>query len=469
MNGLMRLLFVLSVFLSACRSGASSPWQTHEVSSGPMVFSLKETGELGSQKEFNVRVPFDGTLIQLADEGLVVKKGALLGKLDTSAQIQERDGAKLSLQEAQLDLKLAELDGRTEKARLASESAQAALQLKSESVRLKQLKEERDPVQEAQLKASLQSLKQRMEILELEARERARLFDLGYLSKTERDQAQVQLAEAKKEQERLEAELKVFEQGAREEELEKQALKRDKARESLQRIKKESQVQQRVAKVQARTAQVRIKRFKDRYEYYRDLVQAADLKAPDAGTVIYGKVRVGQDEVPVKAGDAVSEGISVVRLVDLEQPVIRLMVHEIDAPRLTTGQRAQVKVDAYPDKVLWGQVRSLLPVASQTLENDKLELQGFRCEITLDSADPDLRPGMTANVEIIIQELQDALQVPSQALIEHDGVMWCFVLEDGKAVPRQLELGQSNARMTQVFKGVKQGDTVILNPGGLKP
>lgn len=459
---------LLGALLGACQTGGSQDYQLHILETAPMNFSLKETGELGSLKEFQVRVPFDGTLVQLQDEGLVVKKGAELGKLDTSIQIQERDGARLSLQEAQLDLKLAQLQGQSQAARLSSEAKQAQLDVERESILLKQLKEERDPVEGVRLRASLASLKQRMEILELEARERARLFDLGYLSQTERDQAQLQLKEAQKERERLQAELRVFEQGVRQEELEKQLLKQNKARETLRRLQQEKQVQARVAQVQARTAEVRIKRFRDRYSYYQELVKAARLKAPDDGTVIYGKVRVGQEEVPVKAGDAVSEGVAVVRLVDLEQPVVRLRVHEIDAPRLELGQRARVHVDAYPEKELWGRLHVLLPVASQSLDNDELEIQGFRCEIILDEPDPDLRPGMTANVEIMTEKIEQALQIPSQALVQERDAVWCFVWEKGRPVARQIKVGASNARMTQVLEGVSAGEQIVLNPRGLE-
>jgi len=456
--------------LNACSPKAESEWQLYTMTQGELTLSVQETGELGSAQETAIYAPFDGTLTQLIPEGSVVKKGEPLGRFETTLQQQERDSAQLSLQEAQLDQQLAilEQDWRSQEVRF--NGGQANLQLQLENIKLRQLKEERDTVALTSTREGLKSLDQRMAILELEARERSRLFDLGYLSKEERDQARLQLDEASKEKERLQAELQVLQQGARPQELEKQTLQVQKARGYQSQLKQEAQVQTRVAQVMKRSADGRMARYQDRLNYYRGLIEKGSLRAPVAGTVIYGKLQVGQEEIPIKAGDAIKEGVTVLRLVDLEQPLVRTTIHEIDAPRVQVGQTVRISLDAWPELALTGVLQRILPVASQSLSNDALELRSFASEILLDAGDPRLRPGMTANVEILTGKFEQVLTVPSQALVVHGDETLCWVLTgDAEPQRRVLKTGPSDARQTLILSGLAVGEQVILNPLGLDP
>lgn len=459
------LIAAFSAFLlGACQPHSEVAWKLYTVKADDLTLSVNETGTLGSQQEETLRVPFDGTLVQLMNEGSIVKKGQVIGRLETSAQQDERNAAELSLKEARGDLKLAQLNEQQSKAQLASDLKLANLAVQMENLKLRKLKEERDPVTAVRLRASATALQQQLQILELEAKERERLFKLGYLSEQERDEAQQQLEESRKEQERLRAEQTVFDQGPRPEDIHKQELALAKAQDQLKKLNQEAKVQRAVSSVKARGAELSIKKYQQRYTYYDDLIKAGHLITPAAGTVIYGKVKAGQDEFPVKAGDAVKEGEAVFRVVDMEHPLVRLTVHEIDAPRIQRGQKALIRLDAYPEMALTGTVNRLLPIAGQILDNDELELQGFSAEITLDKGDERLRPGMTASVEIITRQFKQVLAVPSQALVQHENENYCWVLVKGHPEKRPLSLGVSDARYTQVVSGLEAGESVILNP-----
>lgn len=470
------LTLLLGLGLPACRGEGPPQWQLHTVSQGPLSLSLQQTGTLGSAQETAVYAPFDGTLTQLVPEGTVVKKGQLLGRFETTTQQQERDSAQLSLKEAQIDKQLASLeqDWRSQEVRFNGQQAQGQLNL--EKLKLRQLKEERDQTALTNTQESLKALEQRKQILELEARERSRLYELGYLSKQERDQARLQLGEAAKEQERLQAELVVLKQGARPQEVKKQQLQVQKAQAHQRQLQQEAKVQSRVAEVMKRSADGRIARYQDRVKYYQGLIQKGSLNAPVAGTVIYGKLQVGEDEVPIKAGDAVKEGVTVLRLVDLQQPVVRTQIHEIDAPRVKVGQQVKISLDAWPELKLTGVVKRILPVASQSQSNDALEIHSFASEIQLQNSDKRLLPGMTANLEIITEQLQNVLTVPSQALVGQQAPelgnaaqSFCWVLSaSGKPERRAVVLGPSDARQTVIQSGLQAGDKVILNPSGLE-
>lgn len=454
--------------IPACQPQVVSAWTVHTVKSEKLELGLYESGEIVSLSEVSLRVPFDGKLTQILPEGTVLKPGQELGRMDTSAQLTEKDNSQFSLTEAQMDQKLALLEKDIRKQQAQYNQAQAKIRARFAGLKLKQLKTERDPTVLTRIREGLKSLAQRQQILELEARERARLFELGYLSRQERDQAQLQLDESKKEKIRLDAELKIAEQGPRSQDIRKQDLEVQKTRAEVKQAEREGAVLVRVADVMKRSAESRIKTYQERLKYYQGLIDKGVLRAPVAGTLVYGKLQVGQEQVPVKAGDSVNEGIELVKLMDLQQPVVRLNLHEIDAPRVHLGQTAQITLEAWPGLQLKGKVHRLLPIARRTLSNDQLELQGVTCEIRLEKPDAHLRPGMTAQVKIRFEALDNVLTVPSQALIQKGQESYCWVLENGTPVRHSLTLGPSDARQTVVRQGLKAGDQVILNPAELQ-
>ena len=454
--------------LPACQLQVASSWDLHTVKKEKLELGLHESGEIVSLSEVSLRVPFDGKLTQLLAEGTVLKAGQELGRMDTSSQLTEKDNSQFSLTEAQMDQKLAVLEREIRKQQALFNQEQARIKARYAGLKLKQLTTERDPAALTRIREGLKALAQRQQILELEARERARLFELGYLSRQERDQAQLQLDESKKEKIRLEAELKIAEQGPRSQDLRKQDLEVQKAKAEVKQAQREGAVLVRVADVMKRSAESRIKTYLERQKYYQGLINKGVLRAPAAGTLVYGKLQVGQEQVPVKAGDSVNEGIELAKIMDLQMPVVRLNLHEIDAPRVHLGQSAQITLEAWPGLELTGKVHRLLPIARRTLSNDQMELQGVTCEIRLEKPDPHLRPGMTAQVKIRFDSLDQVLTLPSQALIQTGQESYCWVLENGKPVRHSLTLGPSDARQTVVRQGLKAGDQVILNPAELE-
>ena len=77
---------------------------------------------------------------------------------------------------------------------------------------------------------------------------------------------------------------------------------------------------------------------------------------------------------------------------------------------------------------------------------------------------PGLRPGMSAEVEVILSEHEDVLTIPVAAVIETETESLCWVQIDGAVERRVLELGESNDVFIVVRSGLVEGDEVVLNP-----
>jgi len=89
----------------------------------------------------------------------------------------------------------------------------------------------------------------------------------------------------------------------------------------------------------------------------------------------------------------------------------------------------------------------------------------FKVTVELTDADQDVKPGMTAAVNIVVEEMQDVVLVPNRAVRLVDGQRVVYLLVDGQPVKTEIRLGSSSDTMSVIAGGdVNEGDIVVLNP-----
>lgn len=177
----------------------------------------------------------------------------------------------------------------------------------------------------------------------------------------------------------------------------------------------------------------------------------ARLTAPFSGTVT---------EVQIKPGDQVTPGKVAIRIDDLSSLLVDVRISEIDVNRVQVGQDATLNFDAILNKTYRGKVKEVSPVGTVT--------QGvvdFIVTIELSDADQDVKPGMTAAVNIVVNQLADVLLVPNRAVRLSEGKRIVYVLRNGQPEAVSITLGASSETHSEVIGGeLKVGDAVILNP-----
>jgi hypothetical protein len=123
-----------------------------------------------------------------------------------------------------------------------------------------------------------------------------------------------------------------------------------------------------------------------------------------------------------------------------------------------------ITVDALQDRVLWGKVTKISPLADSQRMWFNPDLKVYSTDVLIDSATDDLRPGMSAMVEIIVAKLKSVLTVPIQTVSLHDGVECCYVLNGDGIELRAVKLGLANDKHVVVEDGVKENERVLLHP-----
>ena len=188
------------------------------------------------------------------------------------------------------------------------------------------------------------------------------------------------------------------------------------------------------------------------------------IRAPQSGMVVYANdtsgARWGQQGPKVELGASVNEFQAVFRLPDLANMQVKALVHESKVDSLRIGMRSVVKIQ---DRELQGTVAS---IANQAEPNSFFSgnVKEYATIIKIDGHPDGLKPGMTAEVEILVEELKNVLQVPVQCVVERNGKFYAWVKTPKKIERREIVLGGTNDTEIEIKDGLKEGELVLQNP-----
>jgi len=193
-------------------------------------------------------------------------------------------------------------------------------------------------------------------------------------------------------------------------------------------------------------SQAKLREMEAILEQERTRLQNAKIVAPFRGEV---------SRKYLDAGALVSPSTPLVSLVHTETLKIVANVLEKDIPLLKPGMKAKIRVESYPEKVFEGSVEKI---------NSALELstRTLQAEIYVLNTNRFLKPGMFANVEVVLLEKLQTLVIPREAIIQAGNEMSVFVVEEKRAIRKPVTVGYEQDRMVEVLKGLNQGDQVVI-------
>lgn len=177
----------------------------------------------------------------------------------------------------------------------------------------------------------------------------------------------------------------------------------------------------------------------------------ARISAPFAGILT---------NVQAKPGDQVSPGTPAFRLDDLTHLLVDVQISEVDINRIRVGQDVYMTFDAILGKEYHGKVTQVARVGT-----DNQGVVDFTVTAELTDADEAVKPGMTAAVNIIVEQLEDILLIPNRAVRLSEGKRVVYVQRNGKLEMVVITLGSSSDTNSQVLEGdLKEGESIVLNP-----
>ncbi|MFI5457214.1 MAG: sigma-70 family RNA polymerase sigma factor [Isosphaerales bacterium] len=171
----------------------------------------------------------------------------------------------------------------------------------------------------------------------------------------------------------------------------------------------------------------------------------------------------------IEEGATVRERQLIFRIYDPNGPMqVNTKVPESMVDQLKRGLRATIGVDAFPAETLAGLVSDVAPLPDPTSIFKRDSEKVYTTKVKLERGPAGLRPGMSAEVEILVTELDNVLTVPIQAVLHFDGKYQVAVKKpDGRFDWREVTLGVSNDKLIEIKKGIQSGEHVALDPRSL--
>jgi multidrug efflux pump subunit AcrA (membrane-fusion protein) len=141
-----------------------------------------------------------------------------------------------------------------------------------------------------------------------------------------------------------------------------------------------------------------------------------------------------------------------------------MKVHESVVKKVAVGQTATMRVDALSNQVLHGKVLSVATLAQEDGWRGG-GIKEYETTVSVDDLPPDagLRPGMSAEVKILVKTVPGALTIPVQAVTEVGGLHICYIQTRDRVERREVTIGDGNEQLVQVLSGLSEGDRVALD------
>jgi len=484
----------MSLILLAVSAGAGLAWrgnlfgrgQDHLelayelVKRGPLEISITERGSLESGNNVTLPSLVEGEagtgILKIVDEGTIVTKDQVVVELDSSRFRNDKAAQQVIIEQAAASLKTAEKDAEIQNTQNESDIAAAELKLDLARLDLKKYKDG-DYIQELNaIEGEIQLAQEELTRTSDKYAFTQRLIKKGYAKQSEVEADRVACEKARINVAVAEEKLEVLNQFTHARQIAELQANAGEFERELERVKLKADAA--LAKLEADLSAARLKYQveKAKYEKILNQIEVCTMRAPRDGMVVYvnssnsrsGRSRGASNEPMIYAGATVTERQPIIQLPDLSQMQVNARIHESKISMIHAGLTAKIHVEAMGSRVFHGTVTevSLVPASANRRNYNVKEYSAF---IDIDD-DPSkvaasvLKPGLTAEVEILIERLPSVLQAPALSFVERGGHYFAWVLVGGNPVRREIKVGKSNEQMMEILDGLAERDKIVLKP-----
>lgn len=382
--------------------------ETATVQQGVFRVSVSGPGTLEAVQSLSVKPAVNGTVLKLPTVGDRVQKGQLIVELDPTEYTRALENARLALQKAQATL---------DKLRADQQSALASAQQSVSSAEVAYDSARRD----------LEAARTNLEATQ-------KLFELGGASAQSLQSARDTYAKAQAS-------------------LEMARVNLNTARQALA-LRKSADAQE------LRNAQIAVEQARLEVKNAEENLASTKIYAPFDGVVSEVNAQVGS----IGVGATVSNSTALLTLIDDSSVNLPVQIDESEIAKVKVGQKVEVTLDAFNNETFEGVVTAISP--SATIQQN---IAVFYVTVNVPNPERKLRPGMTAEGEIIAEEIPNALTIPKRAVQTVRNRAYVDVLQpDGSKETVRVVLGPDDGVNQVVLEGLEPRQTVVL-PSRVQP
>ena len=456
-----------AVLLLERRADDDTTIPTFTAVEGPLTIGITSSGSIQSRDKVVLRSELEGknTILYVVEDGVTVKAGDLLVEFDAASLVEKRNDQEITVNTAHGNLIIAEEKLEVTKGDCEANLLEREVALTLAKMALEKYEKGDYPQERRQKEADIALADEEMQRAAEKLEWSRKLAKEGFLTRTELQADELALRRKEIDLEMARTKMNVLTNYTVHQERAKCETELRKATRALARVKwqNKSQIRQGETEIVQRS-----------HEYYRATNRLAELEfqiskskifAPTNGVVLYAATaRRRWWENPLAAGESAVQRQELIYIPLDEGMIVEIMVPESSLNKLETGIAANVKVDAFPDRIFHARLVKIgiLPDAQSARLNPDLKM--FKCELECNFEDAVVRPGMSCDVELVKETYAKVVYCPIQCVTRIDGQSYVYVQDGSLWSPRKVVTGLDNSRMIRIVSGLKPGEVVMLAP-----
>ncbi|MFC7339353.1 efflux RND transporter periplasmic adaptor subunit [Haloferula chungangensis] len=446
------------------KSGAEQVEAYYKAEQGSFTIALPTGGSLEAVNEVKIRnkVPGRTRIISMVQEGSVVAKGDLLIELDSNDIENQLSQSEIAYQQSLAQV--AELEERYDS--LESENViklrDAKLALEFAKNDLKKYNEGQFPQLKKKADSAINLASEELRRAQDRLDGTRRLEEKGYVTPSELvvDELAVKRREIELQSAEEERRLLITFDAPRNVRLLESNVGNAEVR--LERTTRQNETQLEKLKMQLASARETLSLRERKLADLRDAEKFTKIYAPESGLVIYENLPSWRGG-PIEEGSEVRERQELLSLPDVSQMKVRVNIYENQISLVKPGMQATVSLDALPDQVFSGEVTAIASMPEPARDGNP-NYRVYKAEVLVTDKMPEIKPGVTAKVDILVAELDDVIKVPLQSVVGLDDRQYCFIEKNGEAEAVEVEIGLFDSDFVEIRNGLTAGDLVSLVP-----
>jgi biotin carboxyl carrier protein len=241
----------------------------------------------------------------------------------------------------------------------------------------------------------------------------------------------------------------------------------EEARARLEQVRRTIRLRQSVVASEVRILEIQRDRDLAAMQNAQRNAEKMVVRSPLAGLVVLSTIFKSNGPGEVQEGDEVRPGVPFLQVVDPQAMQVRARVNQVDALSLSAGQKATVRLDAYPDLTFPGRVHQVAAIALGGSFSDRIRT--FPALFTIEGSDPRTMPDLSAAVDVELERVAGALVAPRDAVIEQSGHHFLRVRSGAGFEKTPVTLGLVGEHEVVIQEGAREGSVVLRGsaaPGG---
>jgi RND family efflux transporter MFP subunit len=454
---------VLAAVLLARRAVVSDVVGEVRTVRGPLRITVAVSGLLAPARAESYGPEVAGVemkVAELAPEGTWVAPGALLVRFDDATFLRELEVARSRLVQTSGEAEQARQALRALLATQQSERLEASAAFARAELDLRTFVNGVAPLQVQQSAAAVERARREMDESRQKLEGLAPFAEKGYVSRDELRSAERRATEAEADLVLAGQQHSTLTRFTHPQLLAQKTQEVESRKAALKVVSEKTAAQAAQAKAAADLADARAAEAARTVADVERRIALCTVTARSPGLVVHREIfEKGGEKRRVRVGDAVFAGQPVLDLPDLSEMLVETRVKEGEIHRVEPGQKAEVRLEAFPDETFAATVLRLGALTA----GDKGEARTFPLVLRLAKAEPRLRPGMSAQALVLAGEVKDAVQVPVDAVRYEGDQAVCTVRTVTGTETRRVKTGRSNAFFVEIREGLSEGDVVLIS------